>query len=698
MTADRLVSVDTNYLPPTPVLSAIKNAVTVSNLAVGSDGTPYFAEGANDVSTYVGADGSYYVTSAPSNPSGTSTDPTKRLVTEAAALTSTMLNTPSTQSITFEQFPFAAAGFDGANTANIAQDVITTAPNGTSYAVYWDANLEPRIAVKRPEVGTWDTFSLASAAGSTLLPLKSIDSHRNMVVAVDGDGYIHVSGNHHVDPLQYIRSANPYDVSSWVSPGMTGTNEDKVTYPQFVRLASGDLLFFWRNGDGSGDGDHFINRYTKATKTWSRVAQLFVGTTPTVDPNQSAYLNRITYNATTGALHVFYMWRDTPDETTNHDFGYVTSTDDGVTWKTAAGVTQTLPISPSNLAPVFLPGRPTGLVNQQGASIDSSGRPHTILRLGSTGAWTLNHYYWNGAAWVSEVVLTTTAALGRPGLYSTTGSNTYALYSQGDKAYAHRIFPTIGSPVQLYGFTQKGWTAAYDPFGSTNKMRVLISPANSVDTAKEGTYIGALTVDMTKVDALPTARYVAPPTAVAKHPSQFGQRSAMNAFAARFEPAGAIASTLDRRMIANGAISALTSGTVRLNSVWLTKGAVVSSLSFLCGTSAVTLTGRWFALYDGTGKKLRTTADDTSAWAAGSVLTLPLTSTYTVPADGIYYAAICEVAGTCTQLRGVTGNSNAMALPPVLAANGTASLTTASTAPATTTLTGVSWLAYAYVS
>lgn len=622
-------------------------------------------------------------------------DPTKRLLTETSVAA---INNPAVQPITFEQFPFAAAGFSGANTANIAQDVITTAPNGISYAVYWDANLEPRIAVRRPEVGTWDTFSLASAPGSTLLPLRELDSHRNMVVAVDGDGYIHVSGNHHVDPLQYIRSANPYDVSSWVSPGMTGTNEDKVTYPQFVRLASGDLLFFWRNGDGSGDGDHFINRYSKATKTWTRVAQLFVGTTPTVNPNQCAYLNRITYSPTTGKLHVFYMWRDTPDETTNHDFGYVTSTDDGVTWKTAEGVTQALPISPSNLAPIFLPGRPVGLVNQQGASIDSSGRPHTILRLGSTGAWTLNHYYWSGTAWVSEVVLNSTSPLGRPGLYSTTGSNTYALYSQADKAWALRIFPTIGSPVQLYSSTQRGWTASYDVFGPTNKMRMLLSPGNSVDTAREGTYIGALTVDMTKIDALPTVRSVASPVASAKHPSQYLQRNAMNTFAARYEPSGVVASTLDRRMIANGAISALTSGTLRLNAAWLPKGTVVTSVSFLCGTSAVTLTGRWFALYDAAGKKLRTTADDTSSWGAGTVLTLPLTSSYTIPADGIYYLGICEVAGTGTQLRGVTGNSNAMGLPPVLAANGAGSLTTASTAPATTALTPVSWLAYAYVT
>ena len=606
-------------------------------------------------------------------------------------------NAPASQPVSLEQFPFAATGFVSANASNIGQDAITTAPNGSTYAVYWDANLEPRIAVKRPEVGTWDTFSLAAAKGSMLSPIVEIDSHRNMIVAVDGDGYIHVSGNHHVDNLQYVRSANPYDLSSWVSPGMTGANEDKVTYPQFVRLASGDLLFFWRNGDGSGDGNHYVNRYNKATKTWTRVAQIFQGTTPTVDPNQCAYLNRIVY--ANGKLHIFYMWRDTPDPLTNHDFGYIVSADDGVTWKTAAGATQTLPIPPSNTAPFILTGYLTGLTNQQGASVDSSGNPHSILRLGSTGAWTFNHIYWTGSAWVNEVVFNSVDSLGRPGLYSTTTGKTYALYSKGDNAYALRIHPTIGAPVQLYGFRQKGWEATFDQFAPANKLRAIVSPGNSTDTSTEAGYIGVLTVDMTQVDALPANRYVAPPVSVPRQTSVLSMRKQMLEISGRYEPAAALASTMDRRMIANGVISALTSGQLRLNAIWLAKGTVVTSLSFLAGASATTLTNRWFALYDGTGKKLRVTADDTTNWVGGNVLTLNLSTPYTVPADGIYYAGVCETAATCTQLRGVTGNSNAMGLPPVLAANsGSTGLTTASTAPNTTALTAVSWLAYAYVS
>lgn len=614
----------------------------------------------------------------------------------APKLDTASINNPASQPVNFEQFPFAATGVVAANTAVIAQDTITTAPNGNSYAVYWDANLEPRIAVKAPSVGTWSTYPLAGAPGSTLTAMSLIDDHRNIVVAVDGDGYIHISADHHVDPLRYIRSAKPYDVTAWVAPGMTGVDEERVTYPQFVRTGSGDLLFFWRNGDGSGDGDHFVNKYTKATRTWARVAQIFVGTQPTVNPNQCAYITNISRHASTGRLHLFYTWRDTPDETTNHDFGYIYSDDDGATWRTADGAAQALPISPSNSAPFILTGRVPGLVNQCGASVDSDGSPHAILRLGTSGAWTLNHIYRDGSKWVNEVVYSSTSALGRPGLYSTTSGKTYALYARADRPRALRVSPTVGAEVTLYNHGQRGWQPSYDAHAPANRLRVMLSPASLNDPSYESTYAGILSVDMTQVDSLPASRYVAPPTASPKAAAGVATVERVNAIGMRYEPAAAIGSTMDRRMIANGPISALTSGTLRLNAIWLPKNAMVSSLSFLAGASATGTPNRWFALYSGAGRLLRVSADDTASWAAGSVRTLPLTSSYKVPEDGIYYAAICETADTCTQLRGVTGNSNALGLPPTLAANGTSGLTRAATAPASTSLTAVSWLAYAY--
>ncbi|MCK5675747.1 MAG: BNR-4 repeat-containing protein, partial [Verrucomicrobia bacterium] len=40
------------------------------------------------------------------------------------------------------------------------------------------------------------------------------DSHNYIEMAIDSEGYIHISGNMHVVPLVYFRSEKPYDVTS----------------------------------------------------------------------------------------------------------------------------------------------------------------------------------------------------------------------------------------------------------------------------------------------------------------------------------------------------------------------------------------------------------------------------------------------------------------------------------------------------
>ena len=605
------------------------------------------------------------------------------------------LNAPASQPVSFEQFPFAAQGQIDANTAVIAQDTITTAPNGNSYAVYWDSNLEPRIAVKVNTAGAaWSTFNLMTATGSTINPIRSLDSHRNIVVAVDGDGYIHVSADHHNDKLRYIRSANPYDVTSWVSPGMTGADEDSVTYPQFVRLNSGDLLFFYRNGPGSGNGDGFINRYAKATKTWSRTIKLFVGTSPTVVPAQSAYTNRVAYDKANGRLHVFYMWRDDPNAETNHDFGYTYSDDEGVTWKTAAGNGRTTPILPSTTSGIIVTGYPAGLANQCGATVDSNGVQHGIIRTGNGGSQVLTHARWDGAAWVKTDVLTTDY-VSRASLYATTTGKVYALYGRADYVYALRVYPTVGAEVQLYGYKQKGWQPCYDAYAPSNQLRLMLSAAVVGDPSYNSVYAGVLNVDMSKVDALPASTTTAAPTAPVKHDALTVPLAKATR---RLEPTASVASTMDRRYIQNANITALTSGTLRLNAVWLPKNTVVSTIAFTAGASATNATNRWYALYDGAGNKLAVTADDATGFAAGITKVLALTAPYRTDKEGVYYLGICETADACTQLRGTTGNSSVFGIPPILAANGTAGLTTASTAPATTALTAVTWLAYGYTA
>ena len=441
---------------------------------------------------------------------------TRAAVKDAAAEVAKDALNPAGKPVAFEQFPIAASGVEQFNSAAIAQDTITTAPNGDIYAVYWDANREPRLAVKANTSEVWATVSLAGIRGNPLRSPVMVDSHNNIVVAVDGAGYIHISGNHHAHRLRYIRSAAPYDVNNWVVPTtetpslMIGADEDRVTYPQFVRLADGDLFFTYRNGE-SGNGDQFINRWDTTTRTWSRVCQLFKGTAP-VSPDQSAYISRVCRDKTTGRLHIFYMWREVGEPPINTDLSYIYSDDDGVTWRNIAGTAQTLPIQPGNTATIVIAGDPGKLTNQAGACVDSNGRPHTLNWIGpASGSRELWHTYWDGSAWQTRAIADEGLYISRPTAYATDDGKVYALYKSNARPHAQRCYPDIGEPVLLFNHNQSSWEPSYDAHAPANVLRMMVAPSNKALSTFSSTYAGVLSVDMGEVDALPESLVVARP-------------------------------------------------------------------------------------------------------------------------------------------------------------------------------------------
>src|SRR5690606_10224432 len=70
------------------------------------------------------------------------------------------------------------------------------------------------------------------------------DSHNYVTLAIDKEGYIHLAGNMHVHPLTYFRSARPYDISQMTQiQNMVGSEEDRCTYPRFMKTREGNLIF-----------------------------------------------------------------------------------------------------------------------------------------------------------------------------------------------------------------------------------------------------------------------------------------------------------------------------------------------------------------------------------------------------------------------------------------------------------------------
>lgn len=107
-----------------------------------------------------------------------------------------------------------------------------------------------------------------------------------------------------------------------------------------------------------------------------------------------------------------------------------------------------------------------------------------------------------------------------------------------------------------------------------------------------------------------------------------------------------------------GNVAALTTQVMTSVALYLEQGDLVTNLTFTSGTTAAgTPTNWWFALYStaATPALLRQTADQTTtAWAANTAKTVALATTYTVPASGIYYAAVMVKATTVPTLAGIT--------------------------------------------
>jgi hypothetical protein len=199
------------------------------------------------------------------------------------------------------------------------------------YVAYYDEKHRMMVACRRIGDRKWQKVELPSKVGW--------DSHNYITLAVDAEGCLHLSGNMHCVPLIYFRTREPGDIATFERLRMTGQEEQRCTYPRFLKGAGGDLLFTYRSG-GSGNGRRFYNRYSVETRTWSRFLDtpLFEG-----EGKRNAYPHG-PVRGPDGLFHVVWVWRDTPDCATNHHLSYARSRD-LKSWETAGGKPVSLPFT-----------------------------------------------------------------------------------------------------------------------------------------------------------------------------------------------------------------------------------------------------------------------------------------------------------------------------------------------------------------
>ncbi len=229
------------------------------------------------------------------------------------------------------------------------------------FIAFYNADRKITVGMRKLNEETW-TFAHPEGVWlenrSRLSSEIGWDSHNSLTMAIDDDGHIHLCGNMHVDPLIYFRTTRPLDVTSFERiASMVGKNEDRCTYPVFMRGPNNELIFRYRDGS-SGNGVDFYNVYDVQTKTWHRMLN-----TPLLDglDRMNAYA-RLPEKGPDGIYHMVWIWRDTPDCATNHSISYACSPD-LLSWETGGGDTLTLPITIESGATVDPVPPGGGLIN-----------------------------------------------------------------------------------------------------------------------------------------------------------------------------------------------------------------------------------------------------------------------------------------------------------------------------------------------
>lgn len=270
---------------------------------------------------------------------------------------------------------------------------------GHQYAAWYTSTGNAVVARRVAAGGTWSTVTLSHV-------LKTSDSHNVISMGVSKvDGRLHLTMDSHSDGFFYVKSIaglldNPAS-TPW-SPSVLGPVQTSLdglaltsqfTYPQFISTPEGRLQLSYRAGI-SGNGRNALAEYDGSS--WTALGE-WSGSTGTYTSSHGSstarnmYLHGIDYDVN-GRLHSFFTWREqnaavmcSGGGITNHDTGYVHSTDRGRTWRNDAG-TLVATTGTSDTVSVTDPGLVVdsldpdhSLMNQESQWTDSTGLPHAII-------------------------------------------------------------------------------------------------------------------------------------------------------------------------------------------------------------------------------------------------------------------------------------------------------------------------------
>lgn len=256
--------------------------------------------------------------------------------------------------------------------------LLTRAP--FQFVAFYDDKRQLTVAQRRLDERKWTFNKLPVTTGW--------DSHNYITLETDDQGFLHLSGDMHCVPLKYFRSSKPLDASTFERiDRMTGEQENRATYPRFTFGPNKELIFTYRDG-GSGNGNQIYNVYDPAMRAWSR---LMAKPLTDGEGERNAYFEG-PVKGPDGYFHLAWVWRETPDASTNHDLSYARSKDLRH-WENSAGKPLALPIKLNDGVIVDPVPQQGGMINgNTKIGFDDKGRItisyHKHDSAGNTQPWT----------------------------------------------------------------------------------------------------------------------------------------------------------------------------------------------------------------------------------------------------------------------------------------------------------------------
>ncbi|MFA9389008.1 MAG: BNR repeat-containing protein [Prolixibacteraceae bacterium] len=264
--------------------------------------------------------------------------------------------------------------------------------NGYQFVAYYDTSATVVLAKRKTNEDQWQVHRTKYKGNVN-------DAHNIISIMVDGDGYLHMSWDHHNNALNYCQSLEPFGIEMGGKEKMIGSNEQVVSYPEFYRFSNGDLLFAYRDG-GSGNGNLVLNRYHLNSKSWERIQSNLIDG----EKKRNAYW-QLFINSKDEIL-LSWVWRESPDVASNHDLCFAKSVDGGLHWVDSKAKVYQLPIRQNTAEVIFPIPQNSNLINQTSMCSDERGNAYiaTYFKLKDDSSTQFHLIYQHGLNWKHSTI------------------------------------------------------------------------------------------------------------------------------------------------------------------------------------------------------------------------------------------------------------------------------------------------------